>query len=234
MVLLSLLGVALGAAAINSAAKQHGKKTNPKLNTTKFDADSARYGVATSSAGFTRQKIIDIAARCGVQSNKYGVLPEDGWKHCIKYVSNYINDPQDIANFERDWKITVASQLEDRSEQTIKKYWDDYQRQYKKYLKNKEYWTTGPIVTLQFKHWHGLPKDQYLKRLENIQTKTFWGELVHTPPILRNNPNFKNSFIEVWVMKGSKGDTQGSYLTNNRMKLLYKRCCGVCGYDAML
>ena len=54
------------------------------------------------------------------------------------------------------------------------------------------------------------------------------------PPILRNNPNFKNSFIEVWVMKGSKGDTQGSYLTNNHMKLLYKRCCGVCGYDAML
>lgn len=234
MVLLSLLGVAVGAKLVNSAAKQHGKKANPKLNTTKFDADNAQYGVATSSAGFTRQKIMDIAARCGVRPNKYGVLPENGWKHCIKYISNYINDPQDIANFERDWRMTVADQLKNKSSILIEKHWDNYQHQYNGYLKHKKHWTSGPTIVLRLKHWHGLPKDQYIKRLKDIQTKTFWGELAIKDPVLRNNPRFEDSFIEVWTMQGGRHDHQGDWLTNNKFKTLYKDCCGVCGYNAML
>ena len=234
MVLLELLGVALGAAAINSATKQSSKKANPRLNTTRFDANNARYGVATSSAGFTKQKIMDIAARCGVKPNKHGVLPEDGWKNCLKYVSEYVNHPDDVTNFERDWRMTVASQLKDKSAKMIEENWGGYQHQYNGYLNNKERWTSGPKIVLEYKHWHGLPKDQYLQRLEDIQNKTFWGELTIQPPILRNNPRFEDSFIEVWVMQGRKPDKQGDWLTHNAWNTTYERCCGVCGYDAML
>lgn len=234
MVLLELIGVALGAALINSVAEQHGKKANPNLNETRFDADNARYGVATSSAGFTYQKIMDIAARCGVRPNRHGVLPEEGWKRCLKYVETYMNDPNDLLNFERDWKMAVASQLKEKSAKMIEKHWEGYQHQYKGYLEHKEFWTSGPKIVLEFKHWHGLPKEEHLKRLENIKTKTFWGELALQDPILRKNPRVDNSFIEVWVMQGDKHDKQGDWLTNNHFKCLYSDCCGVCGYDPML
>ena len=234
MVLLELIGVALGAAIINDMAKKSSMKANPRLNTTRFDANNARYGVASSSSGFTKQKIIDIAARCGVRPNKYGVLPEDGWKRCLKYVSEYVNHPDDVANFERDWRMTVASQLKDKSAKMIEENWAGYQHQYNGYLNNKEHWTSGPDIVLEFKHWHGLSRDQHLKRLKDIQTKTFWGELCLQDPILRKNPRIDNSYVEVWVMKGSKHDKQGDWLTHNAWNMTYKRCCGVCGYDSML
>ena len=234
MVLLELIGVALGASLINGMAKKSSMKANPRLNTTRFDANNARYGVASSSSGFTKQKIIDIAARCGVRPNKYGVLPEEGWKKCLKYVSEYVNNPDDIANFERDWRMTVASQLKDKSAKMIEENWAGYQHQYNGYLNNKEYWTSGPDIVLEFKHWHGLSRDQHLKRLKDIQTKTFWGELCLQDPILRKNPRIDNSYVEVWVMRGSKHDKQGDWLTHNAWNMTYKRCCGVCGYDSML
>ena len=207
------------------AAEQYSKKANPSLDKSKFDADNARYGIATSELGFTNQKIMDIAARCGVRPNKYNVLPEDGWKHCIDYVTQYINSPNDLTNFERDWKNCVNHQLAKKSNLMVEKYWEHYERQYNGYLKNKEFWTSGPAITLEFRHWHGLPKDQYLERLDNLQTKTFWGELALQKPILRKNPRIKNSFIEVWVMQGCECDRQDSWLTKNTMRTTYKICC---------
>ena len=227
MVLLELLGVALGAATISSATKQSSKKANPRLNESQFDADCARYSVIG-------QDIMDVAARCGVKPNKYGVLPEDGYKHCMKYVTQYVNHPDDIELFKRDWLLAVEQQLKAKSDLMIRKHWDNYQHQYQGYLNNKDHWLGGPEIVLEYKHWHGLPKDQYLQRLEDIQTKTFWGELTIQPPILRNNPRFEDSFIEVWVMQGRKGHKQGSWLTNKLWESTYKDCCGVCGYDAML
>ena len=227
MALLELIGAVLGASAIETAAKQSSKKANPRLNEKQFDADCARYGIVG-------RDIMDVAARCGVKPNKYGVLPEEGYKQCLDYAAQYVNHPDDIELFKRDWLLTVEQQLKAKSDLMIRKYWDDYQHQYNGYLNNKEHWTSGPEIVLEFKHWHGLPKDQYLQRLEDIQTKTFWGELTIEPPILRNNPRFEDSFIEVWVMQGSKNDKQGSWLTNKFWESTYKCCCGVCGYDAML
>lgn len=231
---LGFIGVLVSAALLSSLAEQKGKKANPRLNATRFDADNARYGVSTSSVGFTRQKIMDIAARCGVKPNKYGMLPEDGWKRCLKYVEHYINDSEDIVNFERDWRMTVADQLQDKSSKMIKKHWKDYQTQYKGYLEHKEYWTCGPAMTLEFRHWHGLLKDEYLKRLDDLQNNTFWGELVLQDPILRKNSRFEDSFIEVWVIQGGRNDSQDRYITKNMKTNLYIDCLGVCGYDAML
>ena len=116
----------------------------------------------------------------------------------------------------------------------IRKYWGDYQHQYNGYLNNKEHWTSGPDIVLEFKHWHGLSKDQHLKRLKDIQTKTFWGELCLRDPILRKNPRINDSYIEVWVMRGRKYDKQGDWLTHNSWEMTYEVCCGVCGYDSML
>lgn len=231
---LSTIGMLLAAGTINKAAKNRGKKANSKLNNVEFDAHNAEYGIASNPIGFTSQKIMDIAARCGVRPNKYNVLPEDGWKHCLKYVSQYVNNPHDIINFERDWLKTVEKQLNSKSTQMIKQHWDSYQHQYQGFLNNKEFWTSGPKIVLEFKHWHDLPKDQYLQRLEDIQTKTFWGELTLKEPILRHNPRFEKSFIEIWIMQGQKNDKQGNWLTNNIFRNLYIDCCGVCGYDAML
>ena len=231
---LDLIGALIGAKAINDVGKKYSQKANPNLNDKKFDADCAEYGVATSSAGYTQQKIMDIAARCGVRPNKYGVLPENGWKHCLDYIAEYVNHPDDISNFERDWRIVVARQLDDKSAKLIEEKWPYYQTSYNGYLENKEFWTSGPKIVLRFKHWHGLPKDEYLKRLEDIQTKTFWGELVLKPPVLRNNPRFEDSFTETWVMQGCKTDELGRGLTHNAWRTLYKTCMGVCGYDAML
>lgn len=231
---LSLIGVGLAAAAIDSVAKQKGKKANPNLDETKFDAECAEYGIATSNNGFTYQRIMNIAARCGVRPNKHGVLPQNGWKHCLKYVSQYVNHPDDIDHFQRDWLVAIEKQLKNKSSKLIREHQDSYDKQYNGYLQNKEHWTSGPKIVLEFRHWHGLPKDQYLKRLNDLQTKTFWGELALKPPILRHNPRIEDAFIETWVMQGSKNDRQDSWLTKNKKKTLYKNCLAVCGYDAML
>lgn len=227
MVLLELIGVALGASLINGMSKKSSMKANPQLDVKQFDADCARYSVIG-------QDIMDVAARCGVKPNKYGVLPEDGYKHCMEYVTQYVNHPDDIELFKRDWLLTVEQQLKAKSDLMINKYWGDYQHQYNGYLNNKEHWTSGPDIVLEFKHWHGLSKDQHLKRLKDIQTKTFWGELCLKDPILRKNPRINDSYIEVWVMRGRKYDKQGDWLTHNSWEMTYEVCCGVCGYDSML
>ena len=224
---LGTFGMLLTAGAISGLADKSKKKANPKLNNTEFDAHCARLGIS-------RVKIMDIAARCGVTPSKYGVLPEDGWKHCLNYVSNYVNDPDDIEQFKRNWAHVVERQLKSKSQQIIDKYWDSYQNSYQLFLKNKNNWLNGPIITLELRHWHGLPKDQHIARLKDIQLKTFWNELALKDPILRNNPRFKDAHIEFWILRGGRYDEQDSRLTNNKMKTLYKKCCGVCGYDAML
>jgi hypothetical protein len=231
---LGTIGMLLAAGAIAGAADKRSKKANPNLNNKRFDADCARYGVATSSAGFTSQKIMDIAARCGVRPNKYGVLPEDGWKRCMHYVSNYVNNPGDIAHFERDWRKTVAIQLNGKAEMLIEKHWPDYYHQYQGFLKYPDHWLSGPPLVLELKHWHGLPKEDHLARMKDIQENTFWSELVIGRPVLRHNPRFEDAHIEVWTVRGSKNDKPDSWISKRKKLALYEDCCGVCGYDAML
>lgn len=235
MVLLELLGVALGAAAVNSAAKKHQQKANPKLNRTKFDAQTAEHGVATSSAGFTEQKIMDIAARCGVRPNKYGVLPEYGYEHCINYVKENSNNKKDIENFERDWRLTVGEQLKRKAEKLKDESSAYYERAYRLWYdgENKKA-SSGNKIIIKIKHWKGMPKETHLKRMNNLYENTLLKEKCIKPPILRDNPTSKDSHIEVWVFKGFPWEKQGSWLTQNSKKTFYKQCCKHLGYDPML
>ena len=223
---LSTIGVFVAAAAISAAADKSSKKANPQLNNKEFDAKCAASGIHTA-------KIMDIAARCGVTPSKYGVLPEDGWKHCLEYVATYATKPDDIDNFKRDWRYVVERQLKGKSQQIIDKYQKSYQGQYDAFKKHKDVWLGGPLVVLEIKHWHGLPKDEHIQRMKDIQENTFWGELCIKDPILRHNPRFEDAHTETWVMRGTKHETDNDWAIKQK-RLLYKNCCGVCGYDPML
>lgn len=226
MVLLELLGVASSAAAINKWAKKSGMKAYPKLDKAKFDAENAKYGIAHD--GFTYEKICMIAARCGIIP-KTGVFHENGWKHCIHYVSQYIDDPSDLDAFEEGWRNARQIQLDHKSSEIHNKYERSYQAKC-----NDDRWGKGDEIVLELKHWHGLPKDQYLERMDRLYNDTILGELCTTKPILRNNPRFENSFIEVWCILGQPGFKQGNYLTIQMVKSLYRDCCAHLGYDARI
>lgn len=236
MVLLELLGVAAGAALVNSAAKKHQQKANPKLNRQKFDNDNAEYGIATSSLGYTEQKILDIAARCGVRPNKYGVLPENGWEHCLKYVSEYVNDPKDISNFERDWKNTVGEQLKRKAEKLKDDSSAYYERAYRLWHHEGYCDKADPNnkIIIKIKHWRGMPKEEHLKRMNNLYENTLLKDKSVKPPILRNDPRAKDGHIEVWVLKGYPWDKPTSWLSQNSCRTLYEGCCKHLGYDPML
>ena len=237
MVLLELLGVALGAAAVNGAAKRHQQKANPSLDRKKFDADNARYGVASHEAGYTEQRIMDIAARCGVRPNKYGVLPENGYKHCLKYVAKYVNHPDDVDNFERDWRRTISKQLTRKAAQLKSESEKHYEYLYRQWYLNgmkEKCEKGGNTIVLTFKHWHGMPKDQHLGRMENLIENTLWGDRIVEQPILRHNPRFEDSHIETWVVKAIPSARQDSRITHNGLTLAYKTCCKHLGYDPML
>lgn len=237
MVLLTLLGVAAGTALVNGAAKKHQQKANPNLNRSKFDADNAQYGVATSSVGYTEQKIMDIAARCGVRPNKHGVLPENGYKHCFDYVSNYINHPSDLDNFERDWREAIAKQLSRKSDKLKSESEEHYEYICKQWYTDgikEKCERSGKTIVLTIKHWHGMSKDQHLERVDNLVKNTILGDKITKQPIIRNNPRFDNSLVETWVFKALPSDKQDGMLTMNSYKLLYKTCCKHLGYDPML
>lgn len=235
MVLLELLGVALGAAAVNSAAKKHQQKANPKLNRTKFDAQNAEHGVVTSSAGFIEQRIMDIAARCGVRPNKHGVLPEYGYEHCINYVTENSNNKKDIENFERDWRLTVGEQLKRKAEKLKDESSAYYERAYWLWHERDcNIADPNNKITIKIKHWKGLPKETHLKRINNLYENTLLKEHCVKPPILRNDPLSKDSHIEVWVFKGYPWQRQGSWIAQNGKRTLYEGCCKHLGYDPML
>ena len=241
MVLFTLLGIAAGAKLVNSAAKQHQQKANPNLNRKRFDADSREYGVATSSAGFTEQKIIDIAARCGVRPNKYGVLPENGWKHCLKYVTRYVNNPNDLANFERDWNIVVGKQLKQKVEKLKDESSKYYERAHRLWFEGhpnekpyKDQMVKSKKCVIEIRHWHGLEHEEHLNRVQRLYDETLLGECCVKPPILRNNIKMKNSFVEIWVFGCYPWQDVNSRITRNGKITLYKHCCKHLGFDPML
>lgn len=239
--MLGVIGTILAMGAISSYASKDAKRAYPKMDNKKIkeetDAEFAQYGIKGKSGEFTERKINMIAARNNVRPNKYGVLPEDGWIKCQNYVMGYANHDEDVTDFKRAWYDTIEQQLKmQRKKISNPKFNKEVQKYYKSEkhiettLKEREH---GPTIVLELKHWHGIPKEEQLKRMKELQTETIWGKICKEEPILRHN-NHENTFKEIWIIKGEKDDRQGSYSTKRYYKNLYTKCCAKIGYNAEL
>ena len=237
---LSTIGMLLAAGAIAAWADKDSKKAYPKLTTkvsNDMDAEFGRYGIKGQNGRFTDTKIKMIAARNGVRTNKNGVLPEEGWKKCRSYVAKYANCDQDILDFQDAWYRTVYNQmkahgrtLQDPNSKLMKDYKSN--ARYFNAPSHKSEWQQQTIV-LEINHWHTIPEEEQIKRMNELQDQTYWGNLCVEPPILRNNPH-SHGHIEVWMLHASSDHKQGSSRTKRFFKNRYKECCAKLGYDAML
>ena len=228
MGLLSLIGLGLSMAAIEGYANSKAKKAYPGLNYGEFDAQCARHGIR-GSLGFSEQHILKIAARNGVELNKAGILPEDGWVECIYYVERYANSARDVEDFKRAWHRVVKNQIEKK--QQIARNTTNPEYELVKAHIDANYNKNGPPIVLEYKHWHGMPKEEHLKRMNALYNDTFWGSLCKEKPILRDNPRIKGSHTEVWIMNGHSTDDQNSLSTKRKFKNNYKLCCQQLGYE---
>ena len=228
MGLLSLIGVGLSMAAIEGWANSKQKKAYPGLSYSKFDAECARNGIRCP-LGFTKDQILKIAARNGVKPNKAGLLPENGWVECIYYVERYANSARDVESFKRAWRRTVENQIKEKQKVARNTVDPEYER-IKRHIE-ANYDQNGPAIVLEYKHWHGMPKEEHLKRMNALYNDTFWGSLCKEKPILRDNPRMEGSHTEVWIMNGHVTDDQDSLSTKRKFKNNYKLCCKQLGYE---
>lgn len=225
--ILSTLGLLAAMGAIHATACALDKEAAPYLNFNKFDAENARNGIR-GPLGFDEDQIMKIAARCSVRTHN-GILPEEGYVRCKEYVERYSNDVRDYDNFRRAWIRTVENQIKRKQREAREKTNSKYETAE---LFNKEYIKkNGPTIILEYKHWHGMPKEEHLKRMKALQTETFWGTICKEPPILRDNPKMPGSYTEIWIMNGLTQDEQGDWKTMRRFKNDYKLCCEKLGYE---
>lgn len=240
--MLGTIGLMLTMGAIASYADKDSRKAHPAVNDKKFrakmDAEYARYGIKGQNGRFTETQINMIAARNNVRPNKYGVLPEDGWLKCQSYVFEYANCDEDIDDFKRAWYDTIEHQLKMQRKQISNPENNKKVREYRtseKYINGKlEEIKRGPTIVLEFKHWHGIPKEEQLQRMKELQEKTIWGKICKEEPILRHNTSYEDTYKEVWIIKGMKHHKQESWSTQKFYKNLYSQCCAKIGYDAEL
>ena len=239
---LGLIGTILAAGAIAAWADKGSKNAYPKMSNSKvrndMDAEFARYGIKGQNGRFDNTKVKMIAARNNVQANKHGILPEEGWKRCRSYVAKYANCDQDILDFEEAWYHVVESQiraygrtLQDRNSKLMKSYRSN--ARFFNAPSHEAEWKQQEIV-LEIKHWHGIAREEQLKRMKQLQDQTYWGRLCVEPPILRENPHAPDSYVEVWILYANNGHKRGSKYTNNVFKNWYNECCAKIGYDAAL
>lgn len=240
--ILEIIGTTLAMGAISSIADRHSKKAYPNLteqDKRNMDAEFARYGIRGQIGELTEEKIRKIAARCNVPTNKNGILPEEGWLKCRNYVAQYLNSEEDWDYFKMSWEYAIGEQLKRRSEMLkdpSNKIIQEYER-YAQYFNDTNdvnaSWKAQTIV-LEIKHWHGIPKEEQLKRMKQLQNETFWGLLCVEPPILRDNPRMLDMYTEVWILHAAESHVQGSRHTENVFKDWYTQCCAKLGYDAAL
>ena len=224
----SIIGLGLAMGAITSTAEALDKKHCPNLNYTEFDAENARFGIR-GQIGFTEDRIMKIATRCGVKPNKVGILPENGWSRCKTYVERYSNEARDFSDFKKAWERTIQTQINNKQKRAKRTTNSQYEleKDYVEHNLNKN----GTPIVLEYKHWHGMPKEEHLKRMNDLMENTFWGTLCKEPPILRDNPRMENSYVETWIMYPLPNQKQGKWSTMRSFKNKYKSCCEELGYE---
>ena len=239
---LGTMGTILTMGAISHIANKHSKKAYPNFNKKiekEMDAEFARYGIRGKNGELTEEDIRKIAARCNVPTNKNGILPEKGWLKCQNYVAQYLNNEEDWDYFKTSWEYAIGQQLEEHSKQLqhpsnkiIQEY--QYNNKYFNDTNSKNCSWKAQTIVLELKHWYGIPKEEQLRRMKQLQNDTFWGLFCVEPPILRDNPHISNTYTEVWILYASKEHQQGTKYTENVFKNWYTQCCAKLGYDAML
>ena len=224
MVLLEIIGAIVAYGTVKGTCEmigQAGKKAYPTLDNREFDIQNRRNGLKIS----TDTDINKIAARCGIRPDKYGVLPEEGYKACVRYVADYGDD---TLKFIDQWKKTVEHQKANRKIHIAGDSSAAYNNAVNNW-KNKKY-VPGKVIMHEVKHWYDLTLAQHQKRVDEIYHNTILGELSAKKPVVKKQTGFDGKRVEVWFIKGTKRDKQDDWLTNSLWKSLYSRCCERCGY----
>ncbi|RAP50206.1 MAG: hypothetical protein BZ138_06925, partial [Methanosphaera sp. rholeuAM270] len=170
MSLLGALGIIAATVLASEMGNAYGKNAYKNLDDKEFDKECSRYGVMHD---FSTTQIYKIAARNRVRVDKYGVLPEHGYRECLDYVNKYSLNKNDTKLFIDGWEQTIKIAKEDKRKKIIKDNEKDYERQKKnakKYM-NPE----GPEVVLEYRHWFDLSPEEYQERLNKLYTETFLG-----------------------------------------------------------
>lgn len=217
---LGTIGTLLAAGAIARTAERRSMNAYPTLNKEGYDKHNALHGINIYD-------INKIAARNGVRCDKYGVLPENGWTQCVRYVRQYANTLKDMEEFPKVWVKHVEKQLEQKHE-TIKQEATEYYNQYKHVWMDLVNQKTSQTDVLQLKHWRGMAREEHQKRLDEMM-QTDWRMIVANGPILRPLPNSTTSHLEVWEVYESPKIRKYTPYT-----MYYKWFCKLCGYDPQL
>ena len=224
MSLLGALGVIAATAFASEMGNAYGKNAYKNLDDKEFDKERSRYGIMHE---FSTTQIYKIAARNRVRVDKYGILPEHGYRECLDYVNKYSLNKNDTKLFIDGWEQTIKIAKEDKKKKIIKDNEKNYERQRKNAMKyNMD--PEGPEVVLEYRHWFDLSPEEYHERLNKLYTETFLGEIAIEKPILRYNPgNIYNPYIETWVLRGEKGQDPDF---TNVLKASYSICCKKLGF----
>lgn len=192
-------------------------------------SESSKYDKKNGARGIDPKDVVKIAQRNGVYPNKHGVLPEEPNQRIMDYVMRYANSPADIAEFKHQWYIKVSEQL-DKKQQQIKEECKS------EYNKTRNYFETCIIpylsndtICIEISHWHFMPQEVHMQRMEEIVKKTVFGKLVKNYS-LRINPHVDDCHVEYFELKIPKDNTISPYY----FKELYKLCCAHLGYDHQL
>ena len=225
MVLLEIIGAIVAYGTVKGTCdmiEQMGKKAYPTLDNREFDIKNRRNGLKTS----TDTDINKIAARCGIRPDKYGVLPEEGYKACMQYVIDYGDD---TLKFIDQWKKTVEHQKANKKIKITANSSTDYDEAVERW-KKKEF-VPRKTIMFEVKHWYNLSLSQHQERVNKIYNNTIIGELCVKKPIVKEQTGFTGKRVEIWFVKGTKDCEQDSWLTNGIWKALYNTCCKHCGYE---
>ena len=228
-----MIGWLLGAAitystlkGISNVAEDYSKKADRGLDRKAFDQQNMINGIGQ----FNEQKINQIAARCGVRPNDYGVLPLFGYEQCIDYVKEYVNDPTEIDDFTQAWMLIVKIQ-EDRQKGRVH---DQYSERYHKlvnHYKNDCRFSDTDTTVFSVNHWYDIPISEHKERCKEIYDETYLGRLAVTYPVIRGSQKVYGSRTETWQVKTLIEDLPHSdWLIDKTWKGFYNTCCKYLGY----
>lgn len=227
MVLMSLIGAAVAYSVVKGGSQaigKYGKNANPTLNNQEYDRKNGINGLKIIG----EQNIMNIAARCGIHI-KNGVLPKYGYKHCLDYVSQYVNNELEIQTFITQWKQVSEQQEKRQSKQMTMCSTNSYHNIVNMW--DKKVWERNRTIILEFNHWYNLTMEEHRKKAMDIYDHTYFGDIAIKQPVIRSHPKIYGKRTEYWEIQATKGARQEDWSTINQYKALYNQCCKYRGYQ---